>query len=145
MKSWFDLTGQSASSVGGEFGLYYMMKGYASSLDMFNSIRFGTGYVFSLFPYILKATGIFGVIFFGIIIHLAYGGLSGLLLAAISEGRIVKLIVLMKIFIFYLAGFIEGFLWYFFGIRAIALFALLFIIHDAERAHLSRSASNPTV
>lgn len=89
----------------------------------------GTGYIFSLFPYVMMTTGVAGVVIVGISLHLLLGWVMGWIAQSIARASFWQLMIALKLFILFVAGgFIIGYLWSFFGIKTIALAAAYLIL-----------------
>ncbi len=145
VESWFDLARQNSTETGRKFGLYYAMDGYAPAEVLYYSTLHGTGYVFSLFMYLLRATGVIGLVTIAYLTHLLYAFAISLLLRSFLSVKFAQVIIAMKLFIFYVSGgFTTGFLWYFFGAKSIALLFLFFAL-DLPRIGVGHRSSKSLV
>lgn len=122
IRTWLVPSAQNPIEVGSKFGLYYVMQRYAPSEIAYVAALQGTGYVFSLFAYLMMTLGIFGVVFLGGIIHLLFGLVMAWVAQSIARASLLQLMVAMKLFIFFVSGgFVIGYLWSFFGAKTILL------------------------
>lgn len=141
--SWFNTKQQNATAVGERFGLYYVMKRYADSEILFYAALQGTGFVFSLYSYLLLAYGMFGLLSIGLFVQMAYTVLMIFILWGLLNQRVLHLIVCVKLLILFIGGgFIVGYLWFFFGIKSILFFLVLLPIGYIERAINKQSVRN---
>lgn len=129
IKTWFNPAAQDPITVGTDFGLYYVMMPYAPSEIAYAAGQQGTGYVFSLFAYLMMTTGIAGVLVVGSLIHAVYAVTVILLMRAVADLSILRSVLAMKLFIWNVSGgFIVGYLWFFFGIKSIVLLGVLIVL-----------------
>ena len=122
ISTWLRPTAQNPVEVGPRFGLYYVMQRYAPSEIAYVAALQGTGYVFSLFLYLMMTTGLIGLILIGSAAHLVLGIVMAWVMQSIARASVVQLAVAAKLFVFVVpGGFVVGYLWSFFGARTIAL------------------------
>ena len=129
IKTWFNPAAQNPIEVGTRFGLYYAMQPYAPGEIAYAAGHQGTGYVFSLFLYLMMTTGVLGTLLIGLAAHLLFAMAMSWMLRAIADADWLRLIVTMKLVNFYLSGgFIVGYLWFFFGIKSFIVIAMILVL-----------------
>lgn len=144
MTTWVDLSKQDTQSMGTDIGLYYLMDHVAPADVTKGQVERGTGYVFSLFPYILMISGWVGLIVFGVLTHLIFVVLMLSVVYQFSKLNFINLILCSRLFVMMLSGgFVGGYLWFFFGLKTFIFFGIIFMIDAFMRIATVRQRSTP--
>jgi Family of unknown function (DUF6418) len=122
VSSWVNPESQNPRSAGTTYGHYYVMQSIAPEIVLKDFQSNGVGFVFLLFPYLYLLGGIWGVILGGLLIS----GVVALVFAALgrtaAQNDYVSVVICLKLAVWQISGFLLGYLWYFFGIKALLLF-----------------------
>ena len=135
--TWFDADRQSATAVGTDFGLYYVMSDYTQSQELRWIMETGNGFVFAQQPYLLKATGYFGLLVITCLMSL-YTALVMLALAfVLGRADVLSIILAGRVFVFLIGYYIGGWFWNVFGFKNLIAIGLLLLAMWLHRFRFS--------
>lgn len=123
MSSWFSPGKQDAQTAGLSFGLYYVMAQHAETDILRAAMDYGGGFVFCLYPYLLMASGITGVMLVSTVLAILHAVIVVFLLRALETNNWLGAFIFTKCFSNLIAIYIVGYLWFAFGIKNIAMLA----------------------
>lgn len=141
--SWVRPSDQEATRAGTRFGLYYVMARFTPSHRLNSARRGGTGFVFALYPYLLLAGGIGGLILGGVAIALYHGWALALMFRALVEGRWFAALAFARVINASFACLSTGYLWNLFGVKTVATFVVGLILLHAPRYRMNKT--QPTI
>jgi hypothetical protein len=146
--SWVRPGEQDATTAGTRFGLYYVMQRFTSSRMLGWTMESGNGFIGSLYPYLLIATGMIGLLIISSIIAVYHALLMRLLASSFAQANWIAGILLGRVMSSFYATYATGFLWNIFGIKTLATLAAgIFLNWEGARStsvtrKILRAASN---
>jgi Family of unknown function (DUF6418) len=132
VRSWFNPAAQNSDAAGVRFGHYYVMKNIAPYAVFDDFYTNNVGFVFLLFPYLQLLGGMWLTCIGGLVVCTMTAATLSLLALAASRLDYLSVLICLKIFVWQTAGFLLGYLWYFVGIKTVALLvalAIAFVVH----------------
>ncbi|KQN90928.1 hypothetical protein ASE95_11620 [Sphingomonas sp. Leaf231] len=130
--AWMKPGEQDATTAGTRFGLYYVMQPFTASRLLGWAMEGGTGFVFSLYPYLLMTMGIVGLLIVSSIIAAFHAFVMNMLAQTIAQGNWIASILLGRMMSSLYGGYTTGFLWNFFGIKNLVTLAIaLFLVWES--------------
>ncbi|WP_153002545.1 DUF6418 domain-containing protein [Sphingomonas endophytica] len=136
MASWPNPAAQSPEKAGTRFGLYYVMQPFTSSRLLGWTQEGGTGFVFSLYPYFLRALGVVGLLIMGVLLAIYHGLVMRWLAEGLAEASWLAALLFGRVMSTIYAAYTTGYLWNCFGISTVVyLSAGLFLLWESRRAN----------
>ncbi len=136
LATWLNPSAQTAENAGSRFGLYYVMQPFTASRLLGWAQEGGTGFVFSLYPYLLRVFGMFGLTIFGIVIALYHAVIMRLLAASLAEASWLAALLFGRCMTTIYAAYTTGYLWNAFGLMPLAYLAAgAFLLWESRRAN----------
>jgi len=141
MASWFSPSAQDPTLVRTDFGRYYVMKQYTSWEYMLGLMKLNTGFVFSLYPYLMMTTGVTGMMAASTFLSLYHAFLLVLLSQSLARANWIAALLLGRAVNSLYATYADGYLWNILGIKTLATiaFALFFLWELGRRDSILRS------
>lgn len=134
VSSWMQPGEQDATKAGTRFGLYYVMQPFTDSRLLGWAMEGGTGFVFSLYPYLLMTMGMTGLLIVSSIIAVFHAFVMKMLAQSIAESNWIASVLFGRAMSSLYGGYTTGFLWNFFGIKNLLTLAVaLFIMWEGQR------------
>lgn len=132
--SWMQPGEQNADGAGTRFGLYYVMQRFTASRLLGWAMEGGTGFVFSLYPYLLMTMGIVGLLLVSSIIAAFHAFVMRMVAQTIAESNWIASILFGRAMSSLYGGYTTGFMWNFFGIKNLVTIAVaLFLTWEGQR------------
>lgn len=132
--SWMQPGEQNAEGAGTRFGLYYVMQRFTASRLLGWAMEAGTGFVFSLYPYLLMTMGMVGLLFVSSLIAVFHAFVMRMVAQTIAEGNWIASILFGRAMSSLYGGYTTGFMWNFFGIKNLLTIAVaLFLAWEGRR------------
>ncbi|MEH3102703.1 MAG: DUF6418 domain-containing protein [Sphingomonas phyllosphaerae] len=132
--SWMTPGAQNAEGAGTRFGLYYVMQRFTPSRLLGWAMEGGTGFVFSLYPYLLMTMGIAGLLLVSSLLAAFHAFVMRMVAQSIAESNWIASILFGRAMSSLYGGYTTGFLWNFFGIKNLVTIAVaLFLIWEGRR------------
>ncbi|MEO5641056.1 MAG: DUF6418 domain-containing protein [Sphingomicrobium sp.] len=141
--SWASPSAQHAELAGTRFGLYYAMARFTPSHRLKLAQRGGNGFVFALYPFLILAGGVAGLVIGGLAVALAQGWALALLMRALAEGRWLAALAFARLVNASYACLTTGYLWNMFGIKSIATLLLGLVLLRLPPIGQLRVTKNP--
>jgi hypothetical protein len=117
------------------------MKQYTSWEYMLGLMKLNTGFVFSLYPYLMMTTGVAGMIAASTLLSLYHAFLLILLSQSLARANWIAALLLGRAVNSLYATYADGYLWNILGIKTLATiaFALFFLWELGRRDSILRS------
>lgn len=132
--TWFAPSWQDPSLVRTDFGRYYVMKQFTPVKDLLGLMTLGSGFVFSLYPYLLMTTGVFGMILVSTFLALYHAFIMFFLSRSLARANWVAALLFGRVVNSIYATYADGYLWNVFGIKTLITIALaLFFMWQLDR------------
>lgn len=147
MATWFSPSAQDPSIVRTDFGLYYVMKRFTSWEFMLGQMKLSTGFVFSLYPYLMMTTGVAGMILVSTFIALYHALILILLSQSLARANWIAALLLGRVVNSLYATYADGYLWNILGIKTLATiaFGLFFLWEMGRRGSILRAIGRTIV
>lgn len=134
--SWVTLDEQDSRSAGTRYGLFYVMSRFTDSRTLGYTMEGGNGFVFSLYPYLLIASGVLGVLIVSTIIAIYHALLMRFLALSFAGSNWIAAIAFGRVMSSIYGLYAGGFLYNIFGLKSLATFAFgLFILWEFGQPH----------
>lgn len=139
--TWFTPSAQDPSIARTDFGRYYVMKQFTSWEYMLGLMKLNSGFVFSLYPYMMMTTGVSGMIAASTFLALYHALLLLFLSQALARANWIAALLLGRAVNSLYATYADGYLWNIFGIKTLGTIgvALLFLWELQRRDSILRA------
>lgn len=132
--TWLSPDAQDPTIVRTDFGRYYVMKQFTSWEYLLGLMKLNSGFVFSLYPYLLMTTGAVGMLISSTIIALYHALILLLLSRSLARANWIAALLLGRVVNSTYATYADGYLWNILGIKTVATIALaLFFLWELGR------------
>ncbi|MBC7285438.1 DUF6418 domain-containing protein [Hoeflea sp.] len=132
--TWLVPSAQDSQRVGNEFGLYYVMEKFTPTRTLGMFMESGNGFIFSLYPYLMLAFGITGMLIVSVLLAAYHAWAMALLAEALARPAWIASVAFGRIVSSFYGLYTTGFLWNVFGIKTLVTLAIgLVLLWDARR------------
>ena len=128
IKSWADPTADDRHNVTTAYGLYYVMQRFAPSSYLGWTMEGGTGFVFSLYPYLLMTTGLLGLILISSALAVYNCMILAFFAQALARGNWIASVMLGRVMASMLSCYTTGYLYQAFGIKTVLLLVAAILV-----------------
>ncbi|MHA6721291.1 DUF6418 domain-containing protein [Sphingomonas sp. RS6] len=133
--TWFSPNAQDPTTVRTDFGRYYVMKQFTSWEYLLGLMKLSSGFVFSLYPYLLMTTGATGMMLASTAIALYHAAILILLAHSLARANWIAALLFGRVVNSIYATYADGYLWNIMGVKSLATVALaLFFLWELGRS-----------
>lgn len=132
--TWFSPSAQDPTVVRTDFGRYFVMKQFTSWEYMLGLMKLNSGFVFSLYPYLMMTTGVTGMLVASTFLALYHALLLLLLSQSLARANWIAALLLGRAVNSLYATYADGYLWNILGIKALATIGMaMFFLWELGR------------